>query len=352
MTKTTIVQDVQWIPLASITVREGFNHRLRFDDADQAVLEDQICTTKEVELLGVRRRPDIIDDETGEPQIELVKGERRLRALIELAKSGRLPEAFIRNGHACAPCRVLEFEGDFRAFLLSYMENVGRKDVTWIERITAVAQADAAYRAEHPNAKQADVAKALSMKTPNLSVATSIARQWWFNELRKAYVDTGAILMTEQSARALAPKTRTELAIELVKKAVESGEPVSDERVTRLTASETAEDGAEGGEGSEDAGSGSGKKGSKKKGGGGAGFTWGVTWPEARELYNRCNVAAKKAAADKGTIAEESELVFKEVAAVLDWVLKPGKKLPKLLETSLDLYAPIRKANAATQGEE
>lgn len=356
--KTENMNDVQWIPLDAIVVREGFNHRLRFEDEDQSVLEDQIVATGECEFLGVRRRPDIIDDETGAPQIELMKGERRLRALIELDRQDRLPDSFYRDtagdgfgAVACAPCRVSEFSGDFRAILLSYMENIGRKDVNWIERVTAVAQADAAYRAEHPNAKQADVAKALSMKTPNLSVATSIARQPWFAEIRKAYVETGEVLLTEQSARVLAPKARAEIANQLIKKAVESGEPVSDDRAARLTASESGDGGGDGGEeSSEGANSGAGKKGSKK--GGGAGFTWGVTWPEARELYNRCNVAAKKAGADKGTIAEQSELVFKEVAAVLDWILKPGKKLPKFLETSLDVYAPSRKANAATQGEE
>lgn len=340
------VAGVEWIPLDAIVVREGFNHRLRFDDEDQSVLEDQIVATGECELLGVRRRPDIIDDETGQPQIELMKGERRLRALIELDKQGRLPDSFYREWiegrFACAPCRVSEFSGDFRAHLLSYTENIGRKDVNWIERVTALAHADAAYRAENPKAKQVDVAKALSVKTPNLSVALSISRQPWFESLRRAYVETGEVLMSEESARMLAPKAREAIGVELVGKAVESGEPVNDAKVARLVGGKAGDEGDDGPEESS-GGSKSGKGGKKGKGGGGAGFEWGCAWPEAKELLNRCQVAAKKAAGDKSTIGEQSELVFKEVVGVLDWVLRPNKKLPKFLETSLGLYAPAKK---------
>jgi hypothetical protein len=315
-------QDVCLVPVGSIVVKDGFNHRVWFDDDDQAELEAQIAASKEVEPLTVRRIVSVTDDETGEPELQLVKGERRLRAMIALAKEGLL--LYPGPKGAYVPVKVIETDSNFEAVRSSFLENFGRKDVTWIERVYGLNEAAKAYRSEHKEATNPEIAKALGL-TPTggpvlLSYAESIAACAWFAPALAKYRDEGVLYLSEETARRMATKKHREAGERVMAEAIEKSEPLTDEAFEGMRAR-----GAFGGpDGDKPEGAKAGKKG--KKGGGGAGFKWAQDYPTVYTAAKKLRERAAKPDAD-ATFARDALTV----AEALEWVIK-GKKIPAAIK--------------------
>ena len=104
------------IKIEDIVIRKGFNVRNELGD-----LNDLIESIKETH--GVLS-PILVCKISDNGKYELLAGERRLEA----AKEAK---------YKTIDCNVKEAKNDYEKFQIMYHENLGRKELTWIERAKA-----------------------------------------------------------------------------------------------------------------------------------------------------------------------------------------------------------------------
>ncbi len=103
----------------------------------------------------------IVIDLDSKNQVELVAGERRLRAMRDLLKTGvqiRLCDGQSQPG--CIPVICLRDQPRTVRFRIELEENIRRLDITWQERISAIKRLADMVREDRPDATMLQIAEA------------------------------------------------------------------------------------------------------------------------------------------------------------------------------------------------
>lgn len=143
---------ISWMPADMISVPGDRQRRLHSKDSHTELA----ASIAESGLI----QPIVIDLDS-KNQVELVAGERRLRAMRELIKAGqqiRLCDGQTQAG--CVPVICLRDQPRSVRFRIELEENIRRLDITWQERIGAIKRLADMVREERPDATMLQIAEA------------------------------------------------------------------------------------------------------------------------------------------------------------------------------------------------
>lgn len=179
------------LTLDKIRVLSDFNHRLDWAEEDIRELANQIALTGYLAPPVVNKRH------------ELVAGERRIRALKILEAENRMPEA-LKKGITCQIGG--DTEDEVKARIVSLIENVGRKDLNWVERAGGYFALYQEMKGRDNHLKMEDAAAQIGVSRSALSNYLRIAREPWFQEAEDLVRKGASLPFSEVQARAVAGK--------------------------------------------------------------------------------------------------------------------------------------------------